>query len=75
MRPSVLFGMQVCDTMLQVQATKVCKVNCVFAPAIQTPFHQDGFLQAPVWSAILFQMGRCVCVYVAIGVRSWFCFL
>lgn len=53
MRPSVFFGMQVCDTMLQVQAAKVCKVNFVFTPTIQTPFHQDGFLQTPVWSAIL----------------------
>ena len=75
MRPSIFFGMQVCDTTLQAQVAKVCKVNFVFTPTIQTPFHQDGFLQTPDWSAVLLEMGRCVCVCVAIGVRSWFCFL
>lgn len=46
--------MQVCDTTLQVQVAKVCKVNFVFTPTIQTP----------VWSAVLLEMGRCVCVCV-----------
>lgn len=63
MRLSVFFRIQVCDTTLQIQAAKVCKGELCFHTHHPGALSPDGFLQTPVWSAILLWEDVFVCMW------------